>query len=166
LRIRITLLRIRIPAFHCKADTDPAFHFHTDLDSVPAPQKSDSNMRPLVPVYSRAQFFDPLKLLNFDFNADPHPHPASHFNEDPDPDPQTWSPIKDPDQQDLNFLASSLNDSSVLSWNSAKFNSSHKGKVSQDSDLSVSDLGAELHEAGGRLRHTARQLASRLVPTQ
>ncbi len=75
--------------------------------------------------------------------------------------------IKDPDQQDMNFLALSLHDGSLLSWwNLAKFNSSHKGKVSQDSDLGVSDLGAELHEAGGGLRHTARQLASRLVPTQ
>jgi hypothetical protein len=77
------------------------------------------------------------------------------------------SRIKDPDPQDLNFLASSLNDGSVLRWwNSAKFKSFNKVKVSKDSDLGVSDLGAELHEAGGGLRHTARQLASRLVPTQ
>jgi len=33
-------------------------------------------------------------------------------------------------------------------------------------DLVMSDLGAELHEAGGRLGHTARQLAGRLVPAQ
>ncbi len=67
----------------------------------------------------------------------------------------------------MNFLALRLNDGSVLSWwNSAKFKSFNKGKVSQDSDLGVSDLGAELHEAGGRIWHTARQLAGRLVPTQ
>ncbi len=77
-------------------------------------------------------------------------------------------PIKDPDQQDLIFLTLSLNDGSVLSTvggilQNLSFN---KGGVSQDSDLGVSDLGAELHEAGGGLRHTARQLASRLVPSQ
>ncbi len=41
-------------------------------------------------------YFETLKLLNFDFNADPGPDPALHSNADPDqaseinadPDPQ------------------------------------------------------------------------------
>jgi hypothetical protein len=31
--------------------------------------------------------FESLKLLNFDFNADPDPDPAFHSNADPDPYP-------------------------------------------------------------------------------
>jgi hypothetical protein len=37
--------------------------------------------------------FEPLKFLNFDFNADPDPDtdPAFHSNTDPDPDPDPAS---------------------------------------------------------------------------
>jgi hypothetical protein len=51
----------------------------------------------IVSVHGHPQlYFEPLKLLNFDFNADPDPD--FHFNADPgpasknnaDPDPQPW----------------------------------------------------------------------------
>jgi hypothetical protein len=66
LRIRITLMRIRIqnfqftanpdPAYQFTADTDPAFHFNADSDPAyhftadpdPAFHQSDGDLRPLV----------------------------------------------------------------------------------------------------------------------
>ncbi len=80
-------------------DPNPVFHFNADQDLAPYP--SEVILRPLLvyrlykaPISSlRASFmsahdhprhyFDPLKLLNFDINADPDP--AIHCNVDPDP---------------------------------------------------------------------------------
>jgi hypothetical protein len=77
---------------HLTADPDPAFYFYADPD----PYQSYANLQQ--PVYRpfRAPFepplcvhgsprlhFEPLKLRNFDFNADPNP--AFHADADPDP---------------------------------------------------------------------------------
>ncbi len=49
-------------------------------------------------------YFEPLKLLNFDFNADPDP--SFHTNADPDPDPASKNNVDptrpDPDPQHCN----------------------------------------------------------------
>jgi|688.fasta_scaffold1591908_2 hypothetical protein len=76
------MLRIRIIL---NAEPDPTFYFDADLD--PAAHQSEENPKPLVYKLSRALFlvstpplslhghprlhFEPLKLLNFDLNADP-----------------------------------------------------------------------------------------------
>jgi hypothetical protein len=48
---------------HFNGDPDPAFHFNVvpDPDPDPAPQQSDGKL-----------YFEPLKLMHFDFNADPY----------------------------------------------------------------------------------------------
>jgi hypothetical protein len=83
------------PSFHFTANPDPTFQFNADPDL--APHQSDDNLRPLVhrPTMGSilslyASFvsvsnspwlhFEPLKLLNFDFYADPNP--AFHLNGD------------------------------------------------------------------------------------
>ncbi len=95
-----------------RADPDPAFHFFEDPD--PVLLQSDGNLRPLVYRPSRAPYltlqaplvsahgppllyFEPLKLLYFDFNADLDPvflfnanldsYPCPKKNADPDPQP-------------------------------------------------------------------------------
>ncbi len=81
-----TGMRIRVgnvyadpgPAFHFDADPEPIWNFIADTD--------------------QRLHFEPLQLLNFDFNADPDADPAFHSNADPDPasqsnaapDPQAW----------------------------------------------------------------------------
>ncbi len=80
LRIRITLLRIRIPSSHCDADPEPA------------PLRSDAICDHWSTDTTRAHFyFEPPQLVNFDFDADPafhsavDPDPAFHSAADPDP---------------------------------------------------------------------------------
>jgi hypothetical protein len=46
LRIRITLMQIRIPSFYLNADPDTTFHFTADPE--PASHQSDANLQPLV----------------------------------------------------------------------------------------------------------------------
>jgi hypothetical protein len=46
--------------------------------------------------------FEPLKLLNFAFNAE-HPDPAFYYNADPDPD-QASQNNADPDPQPCFFI--------------------------------------------------------------
>ncbi len=62
MRIRITFNTDPDPAFHFNADPEPAEHFNADLNADPTPRQSD--LLPLV-------CFEPLKLLNFVFDADP-----------------------------------------------------------------------------------------------
>ncbi len=74
------------PSFHFNADPDPIFHLNADPD----PHQSDANLRPLVYPTLQALIsklnasivrvsqssrlhFEPLRLLNFDFNADADP---------------------------------------------------------------------------------------------
>jgi hypothetical protein len=76
---------------HFNADPDPAFHLNVDPD--PAPHQSDGNLRPMgyrdnldlpgLHFQHPQPYFEPLKILNFDFSADPDP--AFHFIADPDP---------------------------------------------------------------------------------
>jgi hypothetical protein len=87
------------------ADLDPViFRFNADPD--PAPLQSDGNLRLLVyrpcegsilfsrpPLWASTAFHgppwlysEPLKLFNFDFDADPVPYPAFWSNVDPDSD--------------------------------------------------------------------------------
>jgi hypothetical protein len=57
-------------------------HWSIDLGSIMSPQAFD------VSVHCPPRLnFEPVKLLNFDFNADPDPV-FSLSNEDQDPDPQ------------------------------------------------------------------------------
>jgi hypothetical protein len=96
LRIRITVMRIRIQLFNLMRIRDPAFHFNAVAD--PAPHLSDGNSAntglyilqhsnlslqiSIVSVHCHPRLcFEPLKLLNFYFNADP----AFQSNADPDP---------------------------------------------------------------------------------
>ncbi len=78
---------------------DPAFHFNADPHPDHAPHQSDRDLRPLLTHQSSILslqkasivsvhcplrlYYEPLKLLNFDFNADsdPDPDPAFHPNE-------------------------------------------------------------------------------------
>ncbi len=87
------------------ADPKPAICFNVDSDPNldPAPLQSDGNLRPLVYRPPRALFWaskppllasTALKLLNFDFNADPDPA----FNSNADPDPASKNNA-DPDLQ-------------------------------------------------------------------
>ncbi len=76
------------PAFHFNADPDPdpAFHFNADPDLDLVPHQSDGNLQTLEYRPSKASivsvlgpprvYIEPLKLLNFDFNAHPDPYPA------------------------------------------------------------------------------------------
>jgi hypothetical protein len=76
------------PAYYLNADPDPTFNLDEDPD--PSSHQSDASVRPMVSRPSRAPFFsldasfisvhcyprlhlEPLKLLNFDFIADPDP---------------------------------------------------------------------------------------------
>jgi hypothetical protein len=97
------------PAFHLNADPDPAFqlnvdlafHLNADSDPDPAHLRSNRKLRLLTRHFSIVSdhgpprlYFEPLKLLNFHFNADPDPAFYSNANPDPasknnaDPDPQ------------------------------------------------------------------------------
>jgi hypothetical protein len=77
--------------FHSNADPDPAFHFNADpvmgtceYWSVDPP---GLHFEPLG-LHSRGlhgSVFESLKLLNFDFNADPGPAFQLNVNLDPDP---------------------------------------------------------------------------------
>ncbi len=79
---------------HFTADQNLSFHFnaylnpnvHFNVDPHPAHYQSEEHLRPLIYRPSRASFasivsvfgppwlhFEPLKLLNVDFNADPDP---------------------------------------------------------------------------------------------
>ncbi len=71
------------------ADPDPTFHLNADPD----PLQGDRNLRPLSILSLRASIvtahsprinLEPLKLLNFDFNADPDP---ASKKTGPDPQP-------------------------------------------------------------------------------
>jgi hypothetical protein len=68
------------------AGPDPVFHFIVDPDPDPAPQQSNENLDhlsidpPGLHLDPQGIFcelprlcFEPLKLLHFDFNADPNP---------------------------------------------------------------------------------------------
>jgi hypothetical protein len=82
---------------HINADPDPAFHFDADLDldpdPDPAPHQINAHLQPLqISILSLQTsiesvhgspllHFEPLNLLNFDFNADSNP-----ANADPDQD--------------------------------------------------------------------------------
>ncbi len=90
---------------HVNADQDqgPDFHFHAD----PAPRQSNGNLWPVVYRPSRPllgvlgfplPFFDPLKLQNFDSNAEPDPDSAFNANAGSDPDPVSKNSA-DPDPQ-------------------------------------------------------------------
>ncbi len=88
-------------------DPEPTLHFNADLN--PAPHQNGANLQPLVYRVQTLQksimsfhasivrvhgpprlHTEPLKLLNFDINA----NPAFHSNADPDPASQN---IADPD---------------------------------------------------------------------
>jgi hypothetical protein len=59
--------------------------FYFNVDSDPAPNQSDANLRPMVYIPSGLHF-EPLKLLTLTFNADPD----LGFPSNADPDPQPW----------------------------------------------------------------------------
>jgi hypothetical protein len=69
--------RILIPesTFNLNADPDPTFHIKVDPDPAPAPRQNDANLRPHASIVSIHGLpwlhFEPIKLLNFDINADP-----------------------------------------------------------------------------------------------
>jgi hypothetical protein len=78
-------------SFHVNAVPDMDTSFHINVNPDPAPHQSDANLRPLIYRASTAPFraappastvsghappklhFEPLQLLNFDFNADLDP---------------------------------------------------------------------------------------------
>ncbi len=73
-----------------------AFHFKCGSESGSNSSSKDGNLRPHWsigtpgfhcerPHPSHGFYFEPLKLQNFDFNADPDPDLAVHSNADPDP---------------------------------------------------------------------------------
>ncbi len=88
---------------HLDADPDPSFHFNadpvhfnSDPDPNPDPHQRMRNLRPLVYRPSRAQLwasmalnprlcFEPLKLLNIDFTADPDSACIYYADLDPQP---------------------------------------------------------------------------------
>jgi hypothetical protein len=88
------------PSFYFNADPDPAFHFDADPDTHldPATHQNNANLRPLVyrpsilslhasivSVHGPPRLnFQPLKLLNLDFNVDSDRDPAFPYNADPD----------------------------------------------------------------------------------
>ncbi len=91
LRIRITLMRIRIVLFHFDADVDPEPAFDSDADPDPT-FKFDADHS----LFSRFGpsnapkwlfHFDADPDLAFPFDADPDPAPAFQFDVDLDPDP-------------------------------------------------------------------------------
>ncbi len=106
LRIRITLMRIRIlitrpyPNFHSGAETDPTFQFEADTDPDPTTHFSldlDPPMLQSDPLRLPPFHFDADSDPSFHFDADSDPDLAFHFAEDPDPafqndaDPDTAS---------------------------------------------------------------------------
>jgi hypothetical protein len=101
LRIRITLMRIRIllftlvpdPAFHFDADPDPDPTFQSDADSDPNPINQfepdpypDPNSHFFPDLDLPVLQHDPSKVPPFYFDA--YPDLAFHF--DADPDPACW----------------------------------------------------------------------------
>jgi hypothetical protein len=76
-------------------DPDPAFHFNADPDPAPGHHRDRTcdhwSMEPpgfhFEPPGFHCErlrlYFSPVKLLNFDFNA--NPYSAFHFYADPDP---------------------------------------------------------------------------------
>jgi hypothetical protein len=88
------------PAVHFNADPNTTFRFDADPDPAPASCQSDENLRSLVYRPSKGfilslqasvlsvhgppwLYFEPLKLLIFEFYVDQDP--AFHSNADPDP---------------------------------------------------------------------------------
>ncbi len=78
-RVLLAVVRIRFRLFAFVRIRIRLFTFYADPD--PAPPRP-----PFVSVHGPLRFyFEPPKLLNYDFNADPDPDPAFHHNVDPNP---------------------------------------------------------------------------------